>query len=332
MNADTLRDIVWEHFRRNAAEFGLDPASLQVEYVLNWGGFVNYSYRVRDRSRSFHLKLSISEDDRDALYRLCKFAPRLERYHAPAVASWIDLGSAAGPLFEHVAGSPPALDATVVAEVLPVLGELNADWELAAALASPDKLTAFDEYSANFHRRFTEDLRGVRESPPPFVSRELVAWLDAQVMELHQAVAAAAAFSEPLGKPVHGDLWLNNLLWVNQNEWHLVDWDDLRIGDPATDIATLFGPTAEDLRPLKMLEHATGFLTSGEKERLEYLGRATLLDWVIDPLSDWIDADAAPAHTDLVRAEKERIHRQALALYRELYCTPEEEAATPIEE
>jgi hypothetical protein len=46
------------------------------------------------------------------------------------------------------------------------------------------------------------------------------------------------------------------------------------------------------------------------------LGQATQFDWVIDPLSDWIDADTSPAHAAEVRAEKQRVHQAALGLYR----------------
>jgi hypothetical protein len=94
----------------------------------------------------------------------------------------------------------------------------------------------------------------------------------------------------------------------------------MRIGDPAADLAALLGPTAEDPRPLKMLERADDVLTSSERERLPYLGRATVLDWVIDPLSDWRDAGTAPEHQYVVRTEKQRIHERALACYKELYC------------
>lgn len=55
---------------------------------------------------------------------------------------------------------------------------------------------------------------------------------------------------------------------------------------------------------------------SGQRARLPLLGQATLLDWVIDPLYDWIDADASPAHAGEVRAEKQRVHQAALGLYR----------------
>jgi thiamine kinase-like enzyme len=151
------------------------------------------------------------------------------------------------------------------------------------------------------------------------VSEDLLRWLEDEVEILSALVDASAAFGRPLTKPIHGDLWLNNILWVSANDWYLVDWDSIRIGDPAADLATLLGPTIQDPRPLKMLERADGVLTPAERERLSYLGRATLLDWVIDPLSDWIDAGAAPEHVHAVRAGKERIHKRALACYAELY-------------
>jgi aminoglycoside phosphotransferase (APT) family kinase protein len=106
---------------------------------------------------------------------------------------------------------------------------------------------------------------------------------------------------------------------VSPREWHLLDWDEVRIGDPAADVATLLGPTAQDPRPLKMRDRVDGGLPPAERERLPQLGRATLLDWVIDPLSDWIDAGTAPEHEHAVRAEKEGIHKRALACYEELY-------------
>lgn len=319
MNADTLRTVVSEYFRQRAAAFQLDRDSLVIEYIVNWGGFVNFSYRIRDARRAYHLKLSVSADDQAALRRWMTLAPLLEAYHAPPVLEWIELDSVAGLLFPSLPGAAPPLNGDVVTALLPVLHALNADARLAAALRPIRGLTARDAYLASFHHRFMEDLRGIRRSPPPFVSGDLLRWLDDEVAALSRTVDSTAAFGETLTKPVHGDLWLNNVLWVSTNEWHLVDWDDMRIGDPAADLAALLGPTAEDPRPLKMHELADGALAPTERERLPFLGRATLLDWVIDPLSDWIDAGAAPEHERVVRLEKERIHRMALGCYEDLY-------------
>jgi hypothetical protein len=319
MNADSLRSLVSDYFAKHAEAYCLDPQTLRVEYVLNWGGFVNYSYRVGDAEHAYHLKLSGSAADRTALRRWMMLAPLLVRYHAPPILGWIDLGVAAGPLFPFVPGSSPALDEDVIAELVAVLRQLNADRELAIALRPARGITARDAYMASFHERFTEDLRGIRETRPPFVGEDVVHWLEAQVSMLSARIASCPAFSEPLTMPVHGDLWLNNVLWEGKGSWHLLDWDDVRIGDPAGDLAALLGPTALDLRPLKLIECVGGSLTPAEYERLLHLGHATLLDWIIDPLSDWIDASAAPEHVETVRAEKERIHKAALARYQELY-------------
>jgi hypothetical protein len=320
MNADSLRALVLGYLAERAVALGLDPSTLVVEYVLNWGGFVNYSYRIRDARHAYHLKLSISVDDQTALRRWLTLAPLLAPYHAPPILEWVELGSAAGLLFRYVPGDPPACTSDVLDEVIPVLRLLNSDSELAAALQTSNSITAQAAYLATFHRRSIEDLRGVRESRPPFVSEGLLRWLEDEVEILSDVIASSAAFGEPLTKPIHGDLWLNNILWQNPSEWYLVEWDDMRIGDPAADLAALLGPTAEDPRPLKMLELADGVLTSSEHERLPYLGRATVLDWVIDPLSDWLDAGAAPEHQYVVRTAKQRIHERALACYKELYC------------
>lgn len=319
MNADTLRTLVADYFAHHAASFHLDPDTVAVEYVLNWGGFGNYSYRIRDARHAYHLKLRPSAEDQTALHRWRALAPILEQYHAPPILEWIDLGSFAGPLFPSLPGQPPTLTGEVVDEIVPLLGRLSADRKLAAILSQAEAPTARSTYLATFHDRFTEDLRGIREARPPFVSEELVRWMDEQVALLSKHVSDSAAFDERLTKPVHGDLWLNNVLWVSRDEWHLVDWDDIRIGDPAADLAALLGPTADDVRPLKLLERVDGQFSPTERERLPLLGRATLLDWVIDPLSDWIDAGAAPEHLEVVRAEKERIHEQAFACYKELF-------------
>ena len=47
--------------------------------------------------------------------------------------------------------------------------------------------------------------------------------------------------------------------------------------------------------------------------------RAFVLDMVIDPLADWVAAEFSPEHVEEVRAEKERVHKEALAKYRTLY-------------
>lgn len=319
MDAERLRGIVERHFRQYAGEFGMAADGVRATYVLNWGGFVNFSYRVSDGRRSYHLKLGLGEERQSPLRRWYGLRDMLAPYHAPPIVAWVELGVAAGLLFEVVPGSVPPLTAEVVDAMAPVLGALAADKALAAALRESGSVTARDAYLQSFDDRFAEDLRGIAAAPPPFVSDALLQWMQDEAARLRLAIETSEPFDEPLHTPVHGDLWLNNIQWVERGQWTLLDWDDVRIGDPVADVAALLGPSADDLPPLKLVERVQGALTAPQRARLTLLGRATLLDWVIDPLSDWIDAHVSAAHADAVRAEKERVHRGAVALYRGQY-------------
>ena len=55
------------------------------------------------------------------------------------------------------------------------------------------------------------------------------------------------------------------------------------------------------------------------RERLDLYTRAILLDWVIDPLADYLDADQAPQHARRVRAQERQEHLGALARYQARY-------------
>lgn len=314
-DVDTLGVQVREHFREHASSYALDAASLRIDYVLNWGGFVNASFVVRDAVHRYHLKLATTPDGLAALTQWRELAPLLAPYHAPRVVDWVDLGDAAGLLFEYVAGAPPALGDDLLAELLPVLGALGADAALAERVKGDREHNAADEYRGSFHQRFVEDLSSIREARPPFLLPAQLDRLEAEAAYLADLVGASPAFAEPLSRPVHGDLWLNNILWAGSGAWHLLDWDDLRIGDPAIDLATLLGPTSADLAPLRMLDRVLQTTAADVCERLPLLGRATLLDWVIDPVADWVDAHQAPGVEGVVRLEKERVHREALTAY-----------------
>ena len=54
------------------------------------------------------------------------------------------------------------------------------------------------------------------------------------------------------------------------------------------------------------------------RERFGFHVRASLLDWVSDPLADWVEA-AGSEYRDLARASKRQVHEEALALYRASY-------------
>lgn len=63
MDLTRFQSIARGHLASRAAELGLDAARLRVEYVLNWGGFVNRSFQVTDGDARLHLKLSRDPGD-----------------------------------------------------------------------------------------------------------------------------------------------------------------------------------------------------------------------------------------------------------------------------
>lgn len=317
--ADDLRSDVHDFFLSQARGFGLDPDSLDVTYVLNWGGFANYSFRVRDARSEFHLKLAGTKPAKAALRRWYDLDRLLQRYQAPRVLDRIEIGEFSGLLFPVVSGSTPRLTDEVLAAVLNRLRRLWRDNEIASCLRREPLRTAAGFYLDTYHDRFTEDLRSIEVHLPPFITRRDVEFMREEAAGLAARVASHAAFQEELTSPVHGDLWMNNILWDSVKSWHIVDWDDLQIGDPAMDLAMLTGPTSVDLAPLKRVDELRGVVSADVIERLDILGQAALLDWVIDPLADWMDAGLAPGVEGVVRQEKERVHTCALELYRALY-------------
>lgn len=325
MDLTRVQTIVREHLASRAAELGLDEARLRVEYVLNWGGFVNRSFRVTDGRATLHLKLARDPEIRDALRRFWGIREMMSnRYHAPVALAWIDVPGTehVGLLSPWIDGAPPeALDARLAAEVVRTMDRLHGDRELAAHLPAPAvPATCADVYRRTYHARFVPDLEFVTAERPPFVSPALIECMRGEAMALEAAVSASPAFAEPAEAPAHSDLWLNNLLVTPRGDWYVLDWDDLELGDPVLDWCMLFGPSPADLRTV--VERALPPAITADasvRERLHLYARASLLDWIIDPLADWIDAPEAPEHLDEVRAEKERIHRAALESYRARY-------------
>jgi hypothetical protein len=304
---------------------GLDAAALGVRPVPNWGGFVNASYQVDDGERRWHLKLAAA-DESAGLRTWSQVHERLSaRYRAPRMTLSADVPETGGwgALFEHLDGSGArVLGPVMVDQVLAMLTALHADRALADALAAcaapgaPEAL-CLDHYLENHDRRFRADLESIAGGLP-FLAAGDLEWMWGEVEALATRVRGMAAFQQRTRSPVHGDLWADNLLVAEDDSWRVVDWDDLRIGDPVVDYATVLGPAPHDLRPVDTSRLSPGVpLDAAARERLETYARAMLLDWVIDPLADWSDADVAGADAPRFRTEKERVHRAAKALYRE---------------
>lgn len=309
-----------------AAAVDPDFGRAELRPVANWGGFVNRSFHVRVDERRYHLKLASDPGARRGLERWRRLAPVLERrYRAPEMLGWIELPDTpfAGPLFRWVDGRSPAVpDAETLEVVLPLLDRLGGDEELRAALGGPGHAarTCADAYRDTFHDRFTEDLKAVERQPPPFVDPERLRWMWDQVGDLEGEVRRSTAFHEPADAPTHGDLWLDNLLVTASGELYVLDWDGLDLGDPVMDVAVVLGPSRTDLRPAtERGKRVPEGLNARERERLPTWARATVLDWVVDSLADWVEAEAEPGDVRRIRRAKERVHEAALERYRELY-------------
>jgi aminoglycoside phosphotransferase (APT) family kinase protein len=315
-----LQAAVRAEFARRGEALGLDPDRLRVEYVLNWGGFVNQSFRIGDGEPRFHLKLSRDPDDLATWYRIHR--ELTASYRAPPVLDWVTIAATGhqGMLFPYLAGGPverwsPGLRH----ELASVLSRLHADRSIRARAWPEDgPTTCAAGYFADFHERFVADLAFVAERPPVFVDATLLAWMQAEVRALADMVAGSAAFALPADAMIHGDLWPNNLLVQPSGDWYLLDWDECRVGDPALDLAKLFDDDMSEGDPGPSAEIGAT-VDPGTADRLHLYWRAILLDWVIDPLADYLDADQAPEHAVAVRVRKEREHRLALGRYRAKY-------------
>ena len=302
-----------------AEQLGLDITRISVEPILNWGGFINRSFRVSDGRCTLFLKLTSYPDIKRGLETWRELASPLEsRYHAPHMVGWLDLQPTGfcGPLFEWIEGSVAAdMGSAFAAEISSMVRRLHGDADIGARLPGPIRSCA-EAYFRSYHDRFVEDLEFVAADPPPFVGTDRLAWLRHEVGVLEAGVRSSAAFSEPANRPVHGDMWLNNVLVDRVGHWYLLDWDGLSSSDPVIDWTMLFGPSRDRPRAAVeevVLAHTT--LSADERQRLSIYARASQLDWILDPLADWVQGAHEPEHGAQVRAANERIHREALDAY-----------------
>lgn len=328
MEATVLAEYVRHWFCARAAEYGLQPETLQVRYVLNWGGFVNYSFTLTDGVRACHLKLADEEPYQKGLVRWARLNATLEaQYHAPRILDEIHLPEVGftGLLFEHIPGRTPVLaqESELLRSLLPVIQRLHTDTELAELLSAAteeESKTCFDCYREIYIERFDEDLKIIEAALPPFVDPPTLQWMQEETRRLESRAAERGAFALPTHSPVHGDLWQNNILVTDTGAWYLLDWDDLMCGDVVADYALLFWtPGQERGRGEARWQDFMSPPDSSFAERMTHYRRTLLLDEVIDVLADYVEADLAPEHTDRVREEKRQIHLNALEEYRQTY-------------
>jgi Phosphotransferase enzyme family len=307
-----------------AAGIALDADRLTIEPVLNRGGFVNQSFRLSDGRATYRLKLASEPDAITELERWRHFEALLaSRYRAPRMVGWVRLDDAgAGPLFEWIDGvTPERLEDVPVDSVARLLADLHSNAGLRESLARlGDPISSCaDAYRATYQRRYMADLEFIAASPPPFLQPETLAWMREEALRMDSRIERAASFAETADSPVHGDLWLDNLLIDRAGKLWVLDWDGLSLGDPVVDWAMLSGPSrghvdgASDAAPIAMPQ------TPATRGRFALYARAALLDWIIDPLADWVQAAHEPFFGKQIRSANEQVHDQALAAYRRRY-------------
>lgn len=314
MDADGLRAALPDALGPLARDLGLGPDPLTARYVPNVGGFVSANFTVSDGSRAVHAKC-VRDESMLAPWR--DFGALLaERYRAPRVLGWLEIEEWTVMICEHVGGRAPTEEeiAPLAHEILGDVLALHADAELAARLPPAPLRTSFADYFVGI---CASDLDELEEGGfPPFVDDELRTYMRAQVDALREHIASSPAFDGDAHAAIHGDLWPGNVL-IGDGAPRIVDWDELRRGDPALDLSLLLFTPIErgDLDARALL----GARDPAFWERFDLGYRATLLSAVVDSLADWMEAEHAPPEiVERARAHREGMHRWALERYRAL--------------
>lgn len=286
----------------------------RVTHVFNWGGFVNQSFFINDGRKQYHVKLTNDAGITSSLERWSTFHQILEsRYRAPKLFRRLvfpEIGFS-GLLFEHVNGK--TADFHNRPELLQKLIELarclHEDEDLSLLLAQPK--TCLDHFTETYIHRFTADLETIESAQLPFISESLFHWMQDEMHRLQESATLVPSFHQAATAPVHGDLHEGNIL-VTENNWFVLDWDDLAIGDPAIDLAILVWPKVwQGEKWQRFLPQTDPALA----ERIEVCLRAQLLDEVIDPLADYTEAHQVPTRQAEVQQAKRQRHEEALAKY-----------------
>jgi aminoglycoside phosphotransferase (APT) family kinase protein len=325
MDAATLKQRIHQALGELDAPPWANGDQLDVHPVLNYGGFVNRSFKIVGAERAYHLKLTSDSWSLRGLARWRALHERLtDRYRAPAMRGWLQITDTpfAGPLFDWIDGTrPQAVDGAVRQRAAKTLRRLHADRVLARHLARLGASigSCAAAYLATYHDRFIEDLKLVRADPPGFLEPGLIDWLAAEAESLAGLVQSSECFAVPADVASHRDLWLDNLTVTPDDTLFILDWDEIGLGDPMMDWAMLLGPNRARPRPAAAADLPDDDFSAAELERFELHARASLLDWIIDPLADWIEAAGHAEQRDAIRAANRRVSTQALERYRELY-------------
>src|SRR5688572_8197496 len=116
----------------------LGSAEIEVDPVLNFGGFAKSSFRVASGAGLLHIKLAPANEQGELRRWMAVHEHLTAHYRAPVVRGWIDVacGEYGGLVFEHLHGRAwrPGEQPDLTPAVARLLDQLHHDQELAERL------------------------------------------------------------------------------------------------------------------------------------------------------------------------------------------------------
>ncbi|MCR8656368.1 aminoglycoside phosphotransferase family protein [Paenibacillus endoradicis] len=316
---------------RNADSLGLDESKLDVRYIYNPGGFVNQSYRVSDGQTTLQIKLARTEK----AHRLKQWASISEHlsthYNVPklieVITEEIIEGYTFGLVFNYIEGKSLSTLTNanpIIENVLHSLHHLHTDQAIQQMIRTDKQEYSYaDAFAQEYISRFQEDLDIIRSQQHllDFVTSDSITWFESEVEALEQLVRSTPSFQMKATDIVHNDINWENVLVDNDNEFWIIDWDDLTgCGDAAMDYSVFLWTKYNKQEWPYWSERVLTLAGVELFERLEYYFRAKLLDNVIDLLADYIEADNIPELKEITQKRAKEIHLSAYSEYKRIYA------------
>lgn len=328
LNLASLEEQILAYLRNQGAYLGMGPSKTRICYVLNTDNFTNFNFQATDGARTIHIKLSNDSGHHENFRRWRRCREILEnRYRAPGILGTIELPDSGceGLVLQYVPGTAADLSrpSPLLEQVIALTDRLHNDRAFAESLAENEpSLTYADSFLQTYGTMWREDLRVIRAGKPDFLAAETLDWMDAEVTCMEVLVRESPDFAGLSSSVIHGDLSPANILSTPEGDWHIIDWDDLQLGDPAIDTVMLLWPLLVNsgLRSagakLPIPAHDSRFI-----KRMLICIRAQVLTGIVDSLADYVECIIAPEDQDRVRAMKKKAHEENLELYRKRFLS-----------
>lgn len=320
---------VLEWAKENFKSLGFKCSNIEVNYIWNPGGFVNQSYRLSDGDIARHVKIA-NEQKVPHLEQWAFISEHLAaHYNAPRliqeVRHEIVPGYPYGLVFEFLDGKPASTfsdPSEVIQKVMKTLNRLHKDNVIRNAVANKNVHTYSDAFAEVYISRFEEDLQVIRSENQllDFVSDAAINWFESEVGYLRELARRNPSFEKQATDVVHNDINWQNILMNGNNDYWIIDWDDLTgSGDAAMDYSVLLWPMYKSRKWTSLKEKMIDLAGQETFDRMELYYRAKLFDDVIDVLADYIEAEKIPDVKKKTQKRAREIHLRAYAEYLKHY-------------